>query len=45
MKMYLEDIIKVINGNLICGENTSLDNFTINSKEINKDDIFVGIKV
>ena len=44
MKMYLEDIIKVINGNLICGENTSLDNFTINSKEINKDDIFVGIK-
>ena len=44
MKMYLEDIIKVINGNLICGENTTLHNFTINSKDINKDDVFVGIK-
>lgn len=44
MRMYLDDIIKVINGNLICGSNTELLNFSINTKEIKKDDIFVGIK-
>ena len=44
MNIFLNDIIGLINGNILCGENTSLDNFSINSKEINKDDIFVGIK-
>ena len=42
--MYLNDIIDLIKGNLICGTNTSLDSFSINSKEINKDDVFIGIK-
>ena len=42
--MYINDILDLIDGNLICGEDTSLENFSINSKEINKDDIFVGIK-
>ena len=42
--MYLKDIIDLIKGNLICGTNTSLDSFSINSKEINKDDVFIGIK-
>ena len=42
--MYLNDIIDLIKGNLICGTNTFLDSFSINSKEINKDDVFIGIK-
>ena len=42
--MYINDIIDLIDGNLVYGTNTNLENFSINSKEINKDDIFVGIK-
>ena len=42
--IYINDILSIIDGILVSGSNTSLDNFSINSKEINKDDIFVGIK-
>ena len=44
MNIFLNDIINLINGNILCGENTLLNSFSINSKEINEDDIFVGIK-
>ena len=44
MNIFLNDIISLINGNILCGENTPLNSFSINSKEINEDDIFVGIK-
>lgn len=42
--MYINDILELINGNLVCGSNASLENFTTNSKEVKEGDIFVGIK-
>lgn len=42
--IFLNDIIDLVDGNLIIGENTILSNFSINTKEINDGDIFVGIK-
>lgn len=43
-EMFIKDIIKLIDGNIICGEDTSLDSFCINSKDIKENDVFVGIK-
>ena len=42
--IYLNDIIDLVNGNLLIGENTILSNFKINSKDIENGDIFIGIK-
>ncbi len=42
--MKLKDILEIIDGNLIVGEDTLLDHFSINSKDIKDGDIFVGIK-
>jgi len=42
--MYINDILDLIKGNLLCGEDTILENFTTNSKEVKDGDIFVGIK-
>lgn len=42
--MYLYDVIQKFGGNLICGDNTKLDNFTINSNDKTNDSIFIGIK-
>ena len=44
MNMTLSEIIKVTNGNLVHGEDTEVINFTRNTKEINKGDIFIGLK-
>ena len=42
--MFLKEILDIINGNLICGSDTVLENFTTNSKEVKENDIFIGIK-
>ena len=42
--MFLKEVLDVIGGNLVCGTDTKLENFSTNSKEINENDIFVGIK-
>ena len=43
-EIFIKDIIELIKGHLICGEDTSLNSFCINSKEIKENDVFVGIK-
>ena len=44
-EIYVKDIINKFNGKLIIGdENILLDNFSKDSRNINKDDIYVGIK-
>ena len=43
-EIFIKDIINLIDGNLIIGEDTSLDSFCINSKDIKENDVFVGIK-
>ncbi|MBR3116609.1 MAG: UDP-N-acetylmuramoyl-tripeptide--D-alanyl-D-alanine ligase [Bacilli bacterium] len=44
-KMFLQDIVKVTKGRLVCGdENLELGSFSINTKTINNDEVFVGIK-
>ncbi len=42
--MFLEEVLDVIEGRLVCGSNIKLENFTTNSKEVKENDIFVGIK-
>ena len=43
--LYVKDIIEKCNGKLIIGnENTILDNFNKDTRVLNKDDIYVGIK-
>ena len=42
--MFLKEVLDIIGGNLVCGTDTKLENFSTNSKEINENDIFVGIK-
>ena len=44
MKIYLNDIIDIVDGKLLNGENTILDNFCISTKELKENEIFVGIK-
>ena len=43
-KIFIKDIINLIDGKLIVGEDTSLDSFCINSKDIKENDVFIGIK-
>lgn len=44
-KMFLKDIIRITNGNLLYGDTElELGSFSINTKTINKNEIFVGIK-
>lgn len=44
-KITVKDIIDITKGKLICGdENEICENFSRNTKEINQDDIFVGLK-
>ena len=44
-KLIIKDILKVIDGKLVFGdENSVLENFSINTKEIEKNGVFVGIK-
>ena len=43
--IYVRDIIEKFDGKLICGDiNMLLDNFSHDTRTINKDDIYVGIK-
>ena len=42
--IYLNDVLDLCKTNLICGENTILEEFTTNSKEVKENDIFIGIK-
>lgn len=43
--MTVKDIIKICNGKLLCGdENIVCDNFSIDTRTINTDDVYVGIK-
>ena len=45
MNLIIKDILNVIDGNLLFGdENTILKDFSINTKEMEKDGVFVGIK-
>ncbi len=44
MNLTLSEIVKITNGNLIYGEDTEVINFTRNTKEINKGDVFIGLK-
>ena len=44
-KIIIKDILGVINGTLLFGNiEETLDSFSINTKEINEDDIFIGMK-
>lgn len=43
--MTVKDIIKICNGKLLCGdENIVCDNFSKDTRTINTDDVYVGIK-
>ncbi|MBR2712811.1 MAG: UDP-N-acetylmuramoyl-tripeptide--D-alanyl-D-alanine ligase [Bacilli bacterium] len=43
-ELIIKDILKEIDGNLICGdENETLSDFSINTKTLNKGDVFVGM--
>jgi len=43
--IYVKDIIRLCDGELLCGdENLVLDNFSKDTRTIQKDDIYVGIK-
>ena len=42
--MKLKEILSIIDGKLICGEDKILENFCINTKDIHEGDIFVGLK-
>ena len=45
MEIKVRDVIKICNGNLICGnEDDFLINFSKDTRTIQKDDVFVGIK-
>ena len=44
MNLTLSEIIKVTNGTLVYGEDTEVLGFTRNTKEINKGDVFIGLK-
>lgn len=45
MEIKVRDVIKICNGNLICGnEDDLLINFSKDTRTIQKDDVFVGIK-
>ena len=44
-KMFLQDIVKVTKGRLVCGDgNIEIGSFSINTKTINKNEVFVGMK-
>ena len=43
--ILVKDIIEICKGKLICGnENTICENFSKDTREINKGDIYLGIK-
>lgn len=43
--LIIKDVLKKLDGFLLCGdENESLDSFSINSKNIKSNDIFIGLK-
>ena len=43
--MKIEEIVKVINGNLIIGnKEIEVENFSKDTRTIQKDDIYIGIK-
>ena len=44
MNLTLSEIIKVTNGNLVYGEDTELTSYTRSTKDINKGDVFIGLK-
>ena len=44
MNLTLSEIIKVTNGTLVYGEDTEVLGITRNTKEINKGDVFIGLK-
>ena len=44
MDLMLSEVVKLTNGNLVYGENTVLESFTRNTKELKKGDIFIGLK-
>lgn len=44
MDLMLSEVVKLTNGNLVYGEDTVLENFTRNTKELKKEDIFIGLK-
>ena len=44
MNLTLSEIIKVTNGNLVYGEDTEIISFTRSTKDINKGDVFIGLK-
>ena len=44
MDLMLSEVVKLTNGNLVYGEDTVLENFTRNTKELKKGDIFIGLK-
>lgn len=44
--IYVKDLIEVCNGKLLCGDiNLPLNNFSKDTRLINKDDVYIGIKV
>ena len=44
-KLIIKDVLDEIDGVLVCGSyDEVLNNFKINSKEVIKDDVFIGIK-
>ncbi len=44
MNLMLSEVVKLTNGNLVYGEETVLESFTRNTKELKKGDIFIGLK-
>ena len=43
--IYVKDLIEVCNGKLLCGDiNLPLNNFSKDTRLINKDDVYIGIK-
>ena len=44
MDLMLSEVVKLTNGNLVYGEDTVLESFTRNTKELKKGDIFIGLK-
>ena len=45
MNIYVKDLLKIMDCKLLVGDkNTILDNFSIDTRKINKGDIFIGLK-
>ena len=44
MNLTLKEIIEITNGTLVYGEDTEIINFTRSTKELNKGDVFIGLK-